>query len=435
MKTCFVPVVLCCWMVLGAAVGRAAVDDQAVAAAVAEYRKLFEASRQAGNRPNMGDQGDMVDQAFKPVAADQLTLDQVQQVASSVPLAAATRTGAAVDALLKQKMAGADAEAARAAMLRLRLQPPNAKSGERLERLQAALSHPGLKDAVAAGYGVEIFGVAGSLSPEDRAAVREQIVALKDSVTPDAPMPFFASAAGFIVGAVDPADPASAKPYAPLREKLSAALTQKLAGDVPEAEKQRLTDALGRLNGAWARGELIGSPAPAIQFDWFHDPANPDRKITSLDDLKGKVVVLDFWATWCGPCIASFPKVKAVHNYYRGYDVVIIGVTSPQGYHVAQGKRIDTKGDPQKEFGLMPSFMEEKEMTWPVAFSKQPVFNPDYGVMGIPSMVIIDAKGIVRHAGLHPGSDIDAKTSLIDPLLAEAGSVMPAKMLMPKKPE
>ena len=56
-----------------------------------------------------------------------------------------------------------------------------------------------------------------------------------------------------------------------------------------------------------------------------------------------------------------------------------------------------------------------KEMTWPVAFSKQPVFNPDYGVMGIPDVIIIDGKGIVRHVGLHPAMKLEEKTALSAP--------------------
>ena len=410
----------------------AAVDDQKLDEAATAYRKLFNDSREAGNRPGMADMGDYVDEAFKGIPID---LDQVQKVVDSVPAANSTRTAAALNALLKSKAAGVDADAGRAAILRLRVQPPTAKSEERLPRIKEALSHPGIKDAVAAGYGADVFATATSLAPADLAQITDQLVALKDSIRPTAPATFFNAASGFIMRTVSAKDPATAKAYGALREALASALAEKLKGPVDEKDQKRLSDALARLNGAWARGELVGHPAPTIQFDWFRDPANPERQIRSLDDLKGKVVVLDFWATWCGPCIASFPKVKAVHNYYRGYDVVVIGVTSPQGYHVANGQRIDTKDNPQKEFELMPSFMDEKTMTWPVAFSKQPVFNPDYGVTGIPSMVIIDAKGIVRHAGLHPGSDLDSKITLIDPLLAEAGLVLPARLMVPGKPE
>jgi hypothetical protein len=128
--------------------------------------------------------------------------------------------------------------------------------------------------------------------------------------------------------------------------------------------------------------------------------------------------------------------VKAVYKYYRGYDVQVIGVTSLQGFSVAGNQRIDTKDNPEKEFGLMPDFMKEKEMIWPVAFSKQPVFNPDYGITGIPDMIIIDGKGIVRYVGLHPGATkLEEKTKIIDQLLSENKSMIPAQLMIPKKPK
>ena len=47
--------------------------------------------------------------------------------------------------------------------------------------------------------------------------------------------------------------------------------------------------------------------------------------------MKGNVVVVDFWATWCGPCVGSFPQVKELVEYYKGYNVTVLGLTSPQG--------------------------------------------------------------------------------------------------------
>jgi thiol-disulfide isomerase/thioredoxin len=161
---------------------------------------------------------------------------------------------------------------------------------------------------------------------------------------------------------------------------------------------------------------LIGKPAPELHFKWASREG-----LKTLSGLKGKVVVLDFWATWCGPCISSFPQVRELTEHYKGADVQIIGVTSIQGYVANMGPRIDTKGDPAKEMGLMPEFMKAKNMTWTVAFSEEPVFNPDYGVQGIPYVAIIAPDGTVRHAGLHPTSPLKDKTAKIDPLLKEFG--------------
>ena len=75
----------------------------------------------------------------------------------------------------------------------------------------------------------------------------------------------------------------------------------------------------------------------------------------------------------------------------------------------------------------MPRFMKEKDMTWDVAFSDQDVFNPDYGIAGIPYVAIIAPDGTVRHAGLNPlvpGTDIVGK---VEAILQEFKLPVPAK--------
>lgn len=185
------------------------------------------------------------------------------------------------------------------------------------------------------------------------------------------------------------------------------------------------------MNSLIAQGKLVGGEAPAIEFLWSNT-----GKISSLADLKGKVVVLDFWATWCGPCVASFPNVRELQKRYKGYPVEIVGVTSLQGHHIkfVDGKRekVDTKGDPQKEMELMKEFMREMKMTWNVAFSSGNVFNPEYGVMGIPHVAIIDPAGKVRFNGLNPYDAPYHEAEKIDGLLKEAGMRCPEKAMEQK---
>lgn len=168
---------------------------------------------------------------------------------------------------------------------------------------------------------------------------------------------------------------------------------------------------------------IVGKPAPELHFTWA---TRDDLK--TLSGLKGKVVVLDFWATWCGPCIASFPQVRELVAHYQGADVVVVGVTSIQGYVAnLEAGRIDTKGDPKKEMGLMPAFIKAKNMTWAVAFSDERVFNPDYGVTGIPHMTIIAPDGTVRYNDLHPAMPLAQKTEKIDAILKEFKLALPAE--------
>jgi thiol-disulfide isomerase/thioredoxin len=175
------------------------------------------------------------------------------------------------------------------------------------------------------------------------------------------------------------------------------------------------------LTGPAARGELIGGKGPNVEYLWVSD----GRSEKSLRDHTGKVVVLDFWATWCGPCIGSFPNVREMQERYKGYDVDIVGVTSLQGKHYGADGPVDVEGKPSEEYKLMQQFMGEKDITWTIAFSKEDVFNPMYGVNGIPHVAILDVDGKVVENGLHPGMDAEHKYEVIDGLLHKAGKKHP----------
>ncbi len=206
-------------------------------------------------------------------------------------------------------------------------------------------------------------------------------------------------------------------------KRVSLSATVRLREEIDAADgvqRDRLESALYGLESQTRLAGLIGSPMPPMTIRW-----SSNDSVTSMRDYRGKVVVLDFWATWCGPCIMSFPRIEELRQRYEGYDVVIVGVTSLQGTHYPkESGPINVQGDPDREFALMTEFMQEHAMSWDVVFTEQDVFNADFGVRGIPHVAIIDPEGNVRYNALHP-MDND-KAEKIDALLEEAGLDTPA---------
>lgn len=106
----------------------------------------------------------------------------------------------------------------------------------------------------------------------------------------------------------------------------------------------------------------------------------------SLKDLRGKVVVLDFWATWCGPCISALPNVQKVYQKYQNAaDVTIVAVNCWE--HCPDGERLQR----------IDSTANDLKLTLPILLADDAVAR-QYRVRGIPMQFYIDKSGILRHS-------------------------------------
>ena len=114
-----------------------------------------------------------------------------------------------------------------------------------------------------------------------------------------------------------------------------------------------------------------------------------DEQRLTLEDLKGRVVLLDFWATWCGPCRQATPGLKSLYTKYKDRPFVIIGVS------------LDYESAPWR------SYVKDNGMEWPQYYDRNRSMMKLFGVQPIPSYVLIDHEGIVRdtHSGWSPSVD------------------------------
>lgn len=133
---------------------------------------------------------------------------------------------------------------------------------------------------------------------------------------------------------------------------------------------------------------LIGKPAPDVLV-----PRWLDGQPVKLSDLRGKVVLLDFWAMWCAPCVTAFPYFREWQSKYAGKGFELVGVTRFYG-------RSDEKEDlnREQEWQALQAFKRKYQLAYPCAVGKMDDVSNDerYGVTGLPTTILIDRRGNVR---------------------------------------
>jgi thiol-disulfide isomerase/thioredoxin len=131
-----------------------------------------------------------------------------------------------------------------------------------------------------------------------------------------------------------------------------------------------------------ARGQLRRLDAVGKPFDLTFNDAITGSEV-SIKALRGKVVVVDFWATWCGPCVAEMPQMKKLYAEYKDKGVEFIGVS------------LDA---PKEDGGLdkLKEFVANNEITWPQYYQGNhwaSEFSTSWGINLIPTVFLVDQEG------------------------------------------
>lgn len=168
-----------------------------------------------------------------------------------------------------------------------------------------------------------------------------------------------------------------------------------------------------RMTAAKPVASLVGQMAPKWEVDAWVNVIDMDR-----ESLKGKVVLIDFWAMWCGPCIATFPHLRDWREEFSEEGFEIVGVTQYYNYRWDDEKKRPApstdEADPAAEREAIDKFLQHYELKHPVMVTPD---NSDmssaYGVQGIPHVVLLDQEGVVQlvktGAGQATADEIEAK--------------------------
>jgi thiol-disulfide isomerase/thioredoxin len=162
--------------------------------------------------------------------------------------------------------------------------------------------------------------------------------------------------------------------------------------DFPHTQTgQRADQALASIEKQAAAKKLQNGLAPGTKFPDFNETDLSGRPL-SIASLKGKVVLIDFWATWCGPCRAELPNVIQTYAKHHAKGFEIIGVSLDQ------------------DKAKLENFTKQNKMTWPQYFDGEGWGNKlavKYGIQSIPATFLLDGNGKIIGKDLR-GAELEA---------------------------
>jgi thiol-disulfide isomerase/thioredoxin len=151
------------------------------------------------------------------------------------------------------------------------------------------------------------------------------------------------------------------------------------------------------------------SPLPElVATQWI------DQAPVKLADLHGQVVLLDFWAPWCGPCRYTFPRLQRWYNTYKDKGLVILGLTNYFG-------NIDGRSaTPSEEISYLRTFKKQQRLPYGFIVADSSANDRNYGVFSIPMSFLIDRRGNVRFIAMGASEpEITALGKMLDKVMNE----------------
>ena len=143
-----------------------------------------------------------------------------------------------------------------------------------------------------------------------------------------------------------------------------------------------------RASDALAADLGIGSEAPALDVEhWVQDGNGFFKPVTTFD--AGKVYVVEFWATWCGPCIQQIPYLKKIQKEFRGKNIKFVSISTDEP--------LKSGGSWEAAEKKWKNFVKQKSLGGVQLWSGQDFsFQQAYEISGIPRFILIDDKGLIR---------------------------------------
>ena len=183
---------------------------------------------------------------------------------------------------------------------------------------------------------------------------------------------------------------------------------QRIKATGTEGDKRMAFRGLVQLRDLHSRLLITGQAAPELAVkEWLNS------EVLSLEQLKGEVVLLEFWATWCKPCEQMFPRVKELHARYSSQGLRVLALTR---FFMAYGGSAEAQA---QEIQMIREFVDRNEISFPIGIAEDESIQSTFGATALPMLALIDRRGIVRHFAFSPEDDNFKR--VLEASLAEPG--------------